>query len=463
MESHSAETVSRIRFAAWLRWNPSVAVAIAFLIGFSYMKWIEPLDVTVVQTDSQVADPEIPGRALIDDEIQYLQIAKRVADGVGYQREPGGKPTAVRVPGYPLYVAALFKAFGPGVTVALFGNALLISLLPALAFALAKPVFGYKTAVVASYFCAFNPGLYYLGLSRAYSEPLFAVLLCCGTAMWQRKDRSRRPANAFAAGALYGAASLTRTGYFGLPVLLTLAEAGWPKRKWRWRNAIALGLAFLLVISMWGFRNWIVMGTPMLSSTNDGVTLLGTVLAAERGRGDWLNPEDVAPRYAEIQRLPNEIESSRTAMQTALGELRHISPTTLFKVAAKRLLRFWIPLNRIVSDELSLKANIAANLLYFPLIPLAAVGLWRARHSASIIPLLSPCLYATLLAAISWGGTRFRYGLEPILAVFGAYGLVQIAQRFGIFSGPHFATAARDEDGIAVRRPTGVDILDRPA
>ncbi len=175
MESHSAETVSRIRFAAWLRWNPSVAVAIAFLIGFSYMKWIEPLDVTVVQTDSQVADPEIPGRALIDDEIQYLQIAKRVADGVGYQREPGGKPTAVRVPGYPLYVAALFKAFGPGVTVALFGNALLISLLPALAFALAKPVFGYKTAVVASYFCAFNPGLYYLGLECHRAEPCISA------------------------------------------------------------------------------------------------------------------------------------------------------------------------------------------------------------------------------------------------------------------------------------------------
>ena len=430
MEPASAGKATGTRYDAWWGWILGAAVACACLIGLTYIKWVEPLDVSIPRISMQVADPDIRGRALIDDEVQYLEIARSLAVGTGYRNEPGGEATAFRLPGYPLYVAALFKIFGASVGIALLGNMILVALLPLLAFALAKPVFGFKAAMVASIFCAFDPGLYYFGVSRALSEPLFALLLCSATVLWQMRSSSRHSrAVAFAAGALYAATSLTRTGYIGLPVLLILAEAVCNRSKLRREHVLALGLSFCLVMSTWAVRNWVAMGTPLFSSTNDGVTLLGTVLAAERGRGDWLNPADVAPRYAQVQHLPDEIERNRAARQIALSEARHISLATLLKVAAHRLLRLWVPLNRIVSDDLSMKANIAANLLYFPVVLLAGAGLWRARDAASIIPLVAPCLYATLLAAISWGGTRFRYGVEPILAAFAAYGLLRVVHR----------------------------------
>jgi hypothetical protein len=86
----------------------------------------------------------------------------------------------------------------------------------------------------------------------------------------------------------------------------------------------------------------------------------------------------------------------------------------------------WVPLNRIVNDQVGFKANVAVNLFYFPAMLLAALGLWRARHEPAIVPLWTTCLYLTLLAAVSWGGTRFRYGVEPFLAIFAAHGLLDV-------------------------------------
>ena len=100
----------------------------------------------------------------------------------------------------------------------------------------------------------------------------------------------------------------------------------------------------------------------------------------------------------------------------AFAELKKISPVTFIEVAPKRVLRLWVPLNRIVSDETGTKANLAVNLFYLPAMVLAAFGLWRARYNSTIVPLWTVFLYLTLLAAISWGGTRFRYPVEPFLS-----------------------------------------------
>ena len=147
----------------------AAAVLLAFLIGLAYVKWLEPLmsaspRVAAIEHDY----PGIAGRGLIYDEIQYLSIARCLSSGAGYAMSPG-EPSAVRVPGYPLYVAALFRIFGPSVKVALLGNAFLVALLPALTFALAKSAFGRNAAIVAAFFCALDPGLYFFGLSVAYS------------------------------------------------------------------------------------------------------------------------------------------------------------------------------------------------------------------------------------------------------------------------------------------------------
>ena len=439
------------------------AVVLALVIGLAYIKWLEPLAVDE-STDHYLRHyPGVSGRGLKADEFQYLSIAKNISTGVGYSLAPG-EPTAIRVPGYPLYAAALFRSFGSSLEVALLGNAFLVALLPALAFALARPAFGRKTAAVAALFCALDPGLYYFGLNEAMSEPLFAVLLCAAIAMWQRvqpaysseftksgptavNGGTSQPRNgqesrgillALAAGVVFGAASLTRTGFIGLPFFIVLTEFVLRRQSLSLKKAAILCLTFVLMLFPWGLRNRAVMGKLMFSTTNDGVTLLGTVLAAQQHRGDWIDPEFVSPEYARVREMTDPVARDRTETRLAIAQLKKTSPVTLVEAAVKRVIRLWIPLNRIVSDEVGYRTNVVVNLFYFPSMLLAAFGLWRARHNLAIVPLWTTFLYVTLLAAVSWGGTRIRYPVEPFLAIFAAYGLLEVLK----FSSARFRGAS---------------------
>jgi 4-amino-4-deoxy-L-arabinose transferase-like glycosyltransferase len=432
------------------------AVALALVIGLAYVKWLQPLAIDKGMESYLRHYPGISGRGLEADEFQYLSIAKCISTGAGYSLSPG-EPTAIRVPGYPLFNAALFLIFGSSLNVALLGNVFLIALLPALTFALAKLAFGYRTAAFAAFFCALDPGLYYFGVSEAMSETLFTVLLCSAILMWlkvQPQWRSERgnadqegrstgvaqphlpPETrvayfyALAAGLLFGAAGLTRTGFLPVPFFILAIQFVFQRNHFPFKKAVVLGLAVFLIASPWALRNRAVMGTMMFSTTNDGVTLLGTVLAAQQHRGDWLDPELVAPEYARIHTMSDPVERNRVEKSLAIAELRKISPITLAKVAVKRVFRLWVPLNRIVSDQVGFKANVAVNLFYFPAMLLAAFGLWKARGNPAIIPLWATCLYLTLLAAVSWGGTRMRYPAEPFLCIFAAHGLFEMYKLF---------------------------------
>jgi 4-amino-4-deoxy-L-arabinose transferase-like glycosyltransferase len=418
------------------------AVTLALLISLAYLKWLEPRVASYyLASGLEQSYPGISGRQLIDDELQYLSIAQCVSTGAGYGMEPG-TPTAVRVPVYPLYIAALFRLFSSSIEVALRGNALLVVLLPLLTFALALPAFGRKTAVIAAFVCALNPAIYYFGLSEAYAEAMFAVVLCAATVMWQRAhllgppDESQGSADlvqgqirylyALAAGVLFGVASLTRTGLLGLPFCIVLAEViVQRKQTLSFKKAIVFCLASVLTVFPWALRNHNVLGAWIFSSTNDGVTLLGSVLAAQRNRGDWLNPGNVAPEYARVQFVPDSIDRDRNEQRVAMAELKKVPLGTWIKVVAKRVFRLWVPLNRIVSDEAGFKANVVVNLFYLPAMLLAVFGLWHARHNSMVIAMWTTCLYLTMLAAASWGSTRFRYGVEPFLAIFAAHGFLE--------------------------------------
>jgi 4-amino-4-deoxy-L-arabinose transferase-like glycosyltransferase len=449
MEARSSVLISRRYSRRW----PALAlgaVVLALTIGLAYVKWVQPLALDEVTEVSLRHYPGISGHGLWADEFQYLSIAKCISSGGGYGLAPG-EPTAIRVPGYPLFVASLFLIFGSSHTVALLGNAFLIALLPALTFVLSKSAFGCKSAAIAAFFCALDPGLYYNVLNEANSEALFAVLLCAATVTLQRAvlpspygwraDRKvenisttqprtlseTRSIILFAlAGVLFGAASLTRTGFLGLPLFIVLMVLVVRKRSLSFKKVMVFCLAFVITLCPWALRNRAAMGKLMFSSTNDGVTLLGSVLAAKQRRGDWINPEFVAPQYAQVRQIQNPVERDRTETRLAIAELKKISPIILVEVAAKRVLRLWVPLNRIVNDHVGIKANVAVNFFDFPVMLLAAFGLYRARHNPATAPLWATCLYLTLLAAVSWGGTRFRYGAEPFLAVFAAHGLLEV-------------------------------------
>jgi len=240
----------------------------------------------------------------------------------------------------------------------------------------------------------------------------------------------RRPfVFAIIAGLAYGFAGLTRTGYLGLTIMGVIVEVALSRTVNKIKIAILVCLVSLLTLIPWGVRNRLVLGTAVFSSTNDGITLLGSMLAAQRGRGDWLNPADVAPEYARIQRMPDGIERNMMARHAALSLLKTIRMHRLLEVAVKRVLRLWVPLNRVVVDEVSTQANIVVNVWYLGFMVLTSIGLIKSWRDPRVDPFLALFLYMTVLAAAAWGGTRFRYGAEPIFAALAGYGWFEATAR----------------------------------
>lgn len=415
-----------------------LATVLSFLFCLAYIKSIEPrYPNSSLGQALQVHVPGVAGRGLIYDENDYVRGAMNLAQGDGYALK-SGKPTALRQPLYSIYLAAAFKLSTVSVGTALLANALMVSLMPLLAFLIAKPLFGRTAGVIAALIILFNPSTYYFGVGSIYSEAMFGALLCGATAMWLHARLSTEHALilAIVAGILYGAASLTRSGYLFLPLGLCTGEILMRAPRKNLRAGALMCVMALLTLTPWVVRNQLVMGSPIISSTNDGTTLLGSVLAARAGRGDWVNPAAVSSDYARIQFMPDEVQRTKISRQIAMALLRHINPVQLATIAAKRIARVWAPVTRIMPDEVGRRTNIVLSIVFLPVMLVAGFGVLMLLRSGSAIvyralPLWMTALYCTAISAAVWGSTRFRFPLEPMLAAVAGFGFVSIRELVG--------------------------------
>ena len=409
-----------------------LATILCFALALLYARYVEPAYPELAQ-DRQVLEhvPDVRGRVAIYDEADYMSAAKNIVEGRGYSLD-GEHPTAKRQPLYSFYLALFFRLFGLSVDNAMLANACALALLPILGFLVASALFDQSAAIVAAYLCVLDPGFYFFGVGQAYAEVLFAVFLCAAMAFWlhARTESFAHPIIASAAaGLLFGAAALTRSGYLIFPGLLCLVEIGF--RQWRnLRHSLVLCAAALICLLPWAFRNEVKLGSPVISCLNDGVTLWGAALAATDGHGDWISPTAVSPANAAIQEMPDELARNRQARELALATLKKIPPTRLAKVLVLRVARLWVPYTRVIKDEKGFRLNLALTLLlspaiFFGLITFTRVLRDRARLYAAA-PVLLTVAYATLVSMASWGSMRFRMPLEPMLIGFSAAGLVWV-------------------------------------
>jgi len=193
------------------------------------------------------------------DSAGYHTIASGIAAGKGIA-SPAGIPNFYRVPGYPLYLAVWYKVFGNNPIPALWGQLVLGALIPLLIFFLALALFPARPrlAMAASAYSAVHLGLVlYSGFMM--TETLFIIFLLGFLILFfQAGDNPRGLASA---GALLGIASLIRPiGHYLMPICLVILLL----RKFAWsikvRNALLLFIAWLIPVSMWLARNYLLLG-----------------------------------------------------------------------------------------------------------------------------------------------------------------------------------------------------------
>jgi hypothetical protein len=368
------------------------------------------------------------------DPADYDRHARALADHLhypsAYAANPG--PTALRPPGYPMFLAGVYGVTGGGPGAGRVAQALLGTAIVALIGLIALQLWGMRAKVVASGIAAVYPPLVLVG-ATLLSEPLFVVLLLGATvAALAHRCAERGMRWALAAGVLAGLAWLTRS--LALLAFLPLAWLLWDGRP-RWsRAALAAPAAFLaaaaLVVAPWTIRNAVVMHAFIPVSDQGGYTLAGTY--NETSRRDPVNPGLWRPAHLDPANLrlmtvgrPTELEHNRRLLAAA-RKYAADHPGYVLEVGALnavRMLQLDRPqiLRRQMTDEAGVGRTWAKLSAYafWALALLALIG--AATPLARRTPLALWLIPASMLSVIFIEpGLRFRVPIDAFLVLLGA-------------------------------------------
>jgi 4-amino-4-deoxy-L-arabinose transferase-like glycosyltransferase len=389
--------------------------------------------------------------APMSDQLWYFERAVGLLNGDGYAVQ--GQPTAFWPVGYPAFLAGLFAVFGPDVEVAKAANLVLSAVAMAFVYRIARHATGSEGAARAALMLAvlYPTLIFYTEL--LYSELLFMALLLAGIDLLPSAAETRRRwVTVAAAGVCFGLASLVKTQGLLLPALLV--GGALVLRRIGFRQAVLTGLiayaACLAVIAPWTLRNWVVLGQPVLISTNGGFNLyMGNNPWNRWGGYMWPAPKefmDATENLNILKAIPDEIALNAKLNGLAVDYIRG-NPVEAAKRVPYKLYQFFrfdvLPLTQA---EVGAKRNGQdVHALVTAVAPLAEIWHWAMMWSAFLFPVMFwlarrpaeaalagfvPIAYFGAITAVFFGEPRFNLPLLPLYPVIAVCIVGGFLQRF---------------------------------
>jgi 4-amino-4-deoxy-L-arabinose transferase-like glycosyltransferase len=391
-----------------------------------------------------------------------------------------------RPPGYPYFLAALYRITGPGYVgprVIQFALGLLNVLL---AFFLARRIFGRTAGLLSALFMATY--WVYIFYEGEFQEPVLLTTLVLGLLLVLSRWLSRPgPYPVFGAGLIIGGMGLVRPSCLLLLPSLGLWMLWLLRRQGRIRSllgSLALLVAgSILVVVPATIRNWVVARDFVPISTNGGINLyIGNnpaatgLVYAMTDVGvldtcyDW--PGIVANTEKKLGRKLTDSQVSRYFADEAVAYiLRH--PGSTLKTLAQKTLLYWGPAEPADNKEVHAERRASPVLRLNPWNFGIALGLgltgilmilWAARRPKATGDRHAPPYQTEMVVAfwivigiwylsfLPFGITsRYRVPTIPLLMIFGSYVVVEIVKAW--------RTPARKQAAAWVGILTGLTIL----
>jgi 4-amino-4-deoxy-L-arabinose transferase-like glycosyltransferase len=379
-----------------------------------------------------------------------------LADGDGFRRAYEDVPTAEYPPLHIVFVAfadllGLHGTQGQKLFFACVGTVTVL-LIALLARAVTRSD---RTAVIAGLLAALYPMLW-LPDGALMAETTYGVFvtLTLLAAVWMvRRPTVGRAALLGVAGAL---AALTRGEALGLLALLALGIAWRAPRPWRARVGLVAvsAVACLVVLAPWTIRNLSTFAKPVPISSNANEIWVGA-----NCHDTYYGPLIGAWKFQCYGTAPPGDESERAAVyrQRGLDYMKDHLGRLPVVVAARigRVLDVYEPWGTgtfLASAEgRHPRAQHLGLLAYWLLVPFAIVGvlLLRRRREPALPVLVVPIALALVVAAVTYGSTRFRFVAEPGLVVLGAVTVDVLLGALRARRSPANSTATSDSAGIS--------------
>ena len=371
------------------------------------------------------------------DANHYQAIASAFANGDGISaRFPFTylHPTAFRPPLYPALLGAFYWVTGAHVGVGQLVNVALGATVVVLAAVLGAHIAGYRAGVAVGIAVGVYPPLLANDVVLL-SEPLSLVLLLAMILLLVRN----RPAWA---GAACGFLVLTRPS----AQLLVVVVAAWLVWRAGWRTAARFGVVSLVVVAPWLVRNWVVVGTPNVVTSN-GFNLVSVYSEEGQATGGFADAvfDDRFNRINIDNR--SEVDLDDAYREHALDAVREdwaIPPRVLGHNVANY---FEIRPDSNESAEEDDGRNLTLRHVTLPLFYVVTaaglVGLWRARRRRGAELLLLQAGYFTAASLATIAVPRLRAPFDLAAAIGAGVLVAQLLGQRARDSEPETSTPVR--------------------
>jgi len=351
-----------------------------------------------------------------------------------YGSEPPAEPRPMflRTPGYPLFIAAVYR-LGAGRRGLVLVQILLSGLAVWLTYLLGKELFSAWAGVVAALLIAVDPATVWCA-QVVLPETLFGALLIAGVLLGTKLLRQPAWWIAIYLGTILGMATLVKpvAYYLPIPICAVLLFGGVPKR------FLAGVLApLLLLIGSWQVRNLQTVGTGAISGAQSVDLLLW------RAAGVVVQQQGIDLESAQkqvIHLIPDpaqfsDAELNRAFFRAGLAVIRS-HPLLYLRDMAKGLIVVLIsPGAKSLPDTFGLPflPFIAGYVLFLLLVysaSLVQVAVMRGRGNRAISVLAAVvAMYLIVVQAGADSGFRYRVPVMPFLAVYAAAGILSVHRR----------------------------------
>lgn len=403
------------RSAVWVTQHARVLlvvfIALAFVVRLGYLVGFGALN-----------DP------LSYDELTYNNLAQSLAAGNGFSIN--GKATAFRPPGYPFFVAALYRIVGPSFVMVRLAQAVLAAVTLIFVYAIGKRLFNPRVGLIAA-FCAAVYPLLVVMTGELYSEVLFTFLLALTVWLMVLEQQKPRGAYPWLIGFLLGIMTLVRPNMLLLVVLFPLCFFAIQP----WRRALVAGLIVagvaLLTIAPWTARNYLEFREWIPLTTQTGLNFWQGNNPSANGSGSLPNRQTwnstLPPPDLGLGgwRALTEQQSSDRFMQVALEWMR-ANPAQAFGLLPLKLRQLWSPLALTTISERQVPA-LAEKIVPAPyaiFIALALLGAVVTRKQwRALLPFYMLILAVNVSTLLLFGGARYALPMALALFLFCAAGV----------------------------------------
>ncbi|HEC07134.1 MAG TPA: hypothetical protein ENJ12_09790 [Thiolapillus brandeum] len=366
----------------------------------------------------------------------YEQAARNILAGDGFVGTANNEPIIFRTPAYPYFVAAVYYLFGVGNHLALLMfQAVLDALTGLLIYWTGVKMVNSKAAILAGILFAIYPLSAYYTL-RVFPESMFTLGMMAVVASLVWSVETDRPYRFLLVGLMVGLCALVKpvvmllAPFIGF-VMLLRAPASWRRVV---RNTALMVVGFVVLVSPWSYRNYLVTGHFIPLATGGGYSMwVGYNLTGD-GREDDELDEQTRAQFMEERRAISSyydttrnisFEEDRAFMRNAMESVAS-HPRESFILTLKKLYRFWFDIYAPENKWAQLFAIIMqGGLLLFAIY--GAVRLLLLGHPVHL--LLAPVVYLMLMHSLVISTLRYSMPTVPVLSLLAVAGLGDLVYR----------------------------------